>query len=364
MSQISQNSVVAESVVEMPTPLAESTVSVTVSVPETVSWTLGPEEHEDILMSTGFLTLWMNDKDLQVAKTGSQGPRDLARGLLAAVDELRIQSTKDQTLGPVLCFLARSPYLRLARQIITMDPNPLTDSHHRVTVDRLSFNPRIHATREESEAPIGKASVWTLIKSLDQQIRAGVNRCYRWHLEDLPILSPPIQTGNKNQGKGKKTKSGNKQTNPTSRCPEEGIWNGVGSAELCSVLYEISEPFNRMLRCVPDMREAYVTQGQLRRDAAQQQRLREIEARNAAYEARNAEHQRRRDERAERAADLAKQQADEKAAEKAAGKLLFRAKRAYVNKQRPDTEGFVRVQPKFVVKTTTKAQAQTQGATP
>ena len=263
------------------------------SAQSTIDYTIGPEELRVIGLCTGYLTKWKAE-DLSGDSMGKTytsilvadvSPRVASWALLAAMDDLRLRSASDPTLVPVLCAVARTPYLAMATATLNTDPHPLTDEVHRVNVDRDSFNSRVNLSSYERETPLGQASVWTLVKVVSAQWRAGVNRCYRPGQRDLPVISaPPVSKGDNPKSKPKTKAKTNENydgehAKPMSRCPEDSAWRNRASMGLVRILYDIKDLYNHILMSDPDLSQAYAEQGRLRREQRDAEYAKRQEAR-------------------------------------------------------------------------------------
>lgn len=311
-----------------------------------VDYTVGADELSTIALCAGYLAKWNAEddsgnsmaKDYNNTRVGDAGPRLASWALLAAMDDLRVRSASDPTLVPVLCAVARTPFPRMARVGLRTDPLPLTEEVHRVFVKRELFNPRVNLTTPERETPLGQSSVWTLVKLVNAQWRAGVNQCFRSGLRDLPIIPAPREV------KGAKKVSAfddERRGRPTSRVPEDSAWNNLASPDLVGALHEIKDAFNNMLYADADLGQAYKEQGRLRR-----------EQRDAAYAKRQLEYEARRQEKAKNPPT------DHKPQGKSQGQTKSQTKGQAQSKTQSQSQGQARTQPKTQPKSQSRVQVK------
>jgi hypothetical protein len=294
-------------------------------------------------------------------------PRVASWALLAAMDDLRLRSVSDPTVIPVLCAVARTPYLAMATTTLCTDPHPLTDDVHRVNVDRESFNSRVNLSSYERETPLGQASVWTLVKVISAQWRAGVNRCYRPGQRDLPIISAPsVPKGDKPKPKPKtKTKAktdenyDGEHAKPMSRCPEDSAWRNRASMDLVRILYDIKDLYNHILWSDPDLSQAYAEQGRLRREQRDAQYAKRQEARQTQVKVQAKTRVKVQAKTQAKVVPEAKVVPDAKVVPEA--KVVIDAK--VVPEANAETEGFVTVVRKTQSKDKAKPRAKTQPKT-
>jgi len=120
---------------------------------------------------------------------GKASSYDLCWAFLAAVDELRESYEKDSTRLPILTSVARSGYIQVAHKLTKVNYSIFMDRCHRVEI--ANFNPKTDVGYNEYAVPLSDASVWTLMKALSGQMRAGVNRFYPRYLADRPLADFP-----------------------------------------------------------------------------------------------------------------------------------------------------------------------------
>lgn len=256
--------------------------------------TMNPDEQQEIALAYGYYKIWYgkNGSKQSIAKENAETTivkstlRLTALALLTSIDEMLSQAKKDSSFYILLTAVSRTPFVRMARETLRLEPNPLTDIVHYVFVKREEFNPRVNLSPVERHGLIGVASIWTLIKWFYAQWCAAVNLCYGSHLNDLPLgkfVAHEEQRG----------KRGVKRET-TSRYPENATWgerkNKQSSQELVVILYDIMEVYNELLGSSPDLSEAYNCFGETRRAR------REIA--NVQYAKNQADYEARRQERA------------------------------------------------------------------
>jgi hypothetical protein len=277
-----------------------------------IDYTMNGEEEKVLQLVAGYKTKWTENKgeEPSFATTyndvvvGRANLRTLCWAFLAAFDELRENYENDESRLPIVTTVVRSGYVQAAIKITKMDHHSILDQHNRF--ESQAFNPQTDVGRAEYGTPLSNSSVWTLMKAMSAQLRAGVNRCFPRNLSDRSIADFP---STKSNTKVVKTKNGSvvkpnddskhknnmvprKPKNDTiCRYPEEASWNGLTTSELVTFVYEIKDSYNKVFSFRPDLSRAYRDASRLRFEANEAARIKRQAEKQAEYEKRRAERQ-------------------------------------------------------------------------
>jgi hypothetical protein len=263
--------------------------------PQPVKYQLTAQDHAVLGRTKDYLAAWERktpgipslQENFGAASVGSVGPSVLAWAFLAATDDLVSRNIHEPFYEPILVILARSPYIELARTVIKIN-HPVTTQTHHVYWNKSNESSDSRDTDTGSRTSVERASVWTLARFLDTQIRAGVNRCFSrrpGNSSGFPLVTmqqaQALENKLRNVGAGK---SGQDPDAARSRPPrpahlivEDATWDGRASMELCSGLTNLMIRYNAMLGYSCDFAEAIKHSNELRRQTMARSRAERAE---------------------------------------------------------------------------------------
>jgi len=141
--------------------------------------------------------------------------------------------------------LIETGFIEIASNILRLPtmkkgiPHQLITNIHYVSTDKKNFNPYVNIKYLEMDCLVNEASAWTLVKWINAQLRAGINKCYNF-LPDTEIVSY------------KDIKQGVRV-----RTPEGSSYNNYTSELLVNIIDILREKYNKMLTTNIDFSQAY-----------------------------------------------------------------------------------------------------------
>jgi hypothetical protein len=141
--------------------------------------------------------------------------------------------------------LIETGFIEIASNILRLPtmkkgiPHQLITNIHYVSTDKKNFNPYVNIKYLEMDCLVNEASAWTLVKWINAQLRAGINKCYNF-LPDTEIVSY------------KDIKQGVRV-----RTPEGSSYNNYTSELLVNIIDILREKYNKMLITNIDFSQAY-----------------------------------------------------------------------------------------------------------
>lgn len=257
-----------------------------------------PEDLEILKLAKGYSDVWnevTSTSDIADQLIQNSSARDISLALLCVAEQFNPNFPADV---PLCAKLARSSYIQLARAVLNTN-HDITSRYHRIIVDKDKFNPRVNLGKQERETPLSDASVWTLCKQLDSQVRFAVETCYPRQLHGLPIFAEDPRVANKTAGKKSVEKSAGKSADsktsnktsdktsekttekkvdqsasnavnkpsvfdessrreiPTFRLPIDASYRGKTDITLIETIDTLRIAYNKILKSNPDFSDAY-----------------------------------------------------------------------------------------------------------